>query len=58
MLIQEAATSTQEGSSDSQSSNEDKIIIAFHKETEQTELVLGDPLEVIENQTTNHVSNE
>ena len=55
MFIQETVTSTQEGSSDSQSSTEDKIIIAFHKDSDSTELVLSDQLEVIENQTMNHI---
>ncbi|XP_019698712.1 transcription factor Sp4-like isoform X2 [Harpegnathos saltator] len=54
----EAATSTQEGSSDSQSSTEQKIIIALHKETEQSDIVIPDQIENLKNESTNHVANE
>ncbi|XP_033337412.1 uncharacterized protein LOC117226811 isoform X1 [Megalopta genalis] len=53
----EAATSTQEGSSDSQSSTEEKIIIALHKE-EQSDIVISEPMDDIKAQPTNHVTNE
>lgn len=55
-MLQEAATSTQEGSSDSQSSTEEKIIIALHKETEQTDMVISEPIDDIKPQTGNHVT--
>ncbi|XP_014485526.1 PREDICTED: transcription factor Sp4-like isoform X2 [Dinoponera quadriceps] len=50
----EAATSTQEGSSDSQSSTEQKIIIALHKETEQSDIVIPDQMDNMKNEATNH----
>ncbi|KAK0163800.1 hypothetical protein PV328_002494 [Microctonus aethiopoides] len=53
----EAATSTQEGSSDSQSSSDDKIIIALHKETEQGDILPG-TIEAMESDTPTHVTNE
>lgn len=55
-MLQEAATSTQEGSTDSSSS--DKIMIALHKEAESTEIVITDELEPIEGPTATHVTNE
>lgn len=54
----EAATSTQEGSSDSQSSTEQKIIIAVHKETEQSEIVISEQIESMKTESTNHITNE
>nr|XP_031829949.1 transcription factor Sp4-like isoform X3 [Nomia melanderi] len=54
----EAATSTQEGSSDSQSSTEEKIIIAVHKETDQSDMVISEQMDDIKTQPTNHVTNE
>ncbi|XP_070155879.1 transcription factor Sp3, partial [Polyergus mexicanus] len=54
----EAATSTQEGSSDSQSSTEQKIIIAVHKETEQSEIVISEQMESMKTESTNHITNE
>lgn len=54
----EAATSTQEGSSDSQSSTEEKIIIALHKDTEQSDIVITEQIDEIKTQPTNHVTNE
>ncbi|XP_032668031.1 transcription factor Sp4-like isoform X2 [Odontomachus brunneus] len=54
----EAATSTQEGSSDSQSSTEQKIIIALQKETEQSDLAIQEQIENMKNESTNHVTNE
>ena len=57
-MFQEAATSTQEGSSDSQSSNEEKIMIALHKEPDHTDIVIADPIETMDTQSTNQVANE
>ncbi|XP_050444568.1 transcription factor Sp4-like [Cataglyphis hispanica] len=54
----EAATSTQEGSSDSQSSTEQKIIIAVHKETEPSEIVISEQMESMKTESTNHITNE
>ncbi|XP_053597370.1 transcription factor Sp4 isoform X3 [Microplitis demolitor] len=54
----EAATSTQEGSSDSQSSSEDKIIIALHKETDQADIILPGTIEGLQSETPTHVTNE
>ncbi|CAK9817826.1 Transcription factor Sp3 [Anthophora plagiata] len=54
----EAATSTQEGSSDSQSSTDEKIIIALRKDTEQSDIVISEQLDDIKTQPTNHVTNE
>ncbi|KYQ52495.1 Transcription factor Sp4 [Trachymyrmex zeteki] len=53
----EAATSTQEGSSDSQSSTEQKIMIALHKE-EQSDIIIAEPIESIKNDSSNHVTND
>ena len=53
----EAATSTQEGSSDSQSSSDEKIIITLHKE-EQSDVVITEHMEEIKPQPANHVTNE
>ena len=57
-LLQEAATSTQEGSSDSQSSAEEKIIIALHKDTEQSDIVISEQMDEIKPEPTNHVAKE
>ncbi|CAD1477474.1 unnamed protein product, partial [Heterotrigona itama] len=54
----EAATSTQEGSSDSQSSAEEKIIIALHKDTEQSDIVISEQMDEIKPEPTNHVAKE
>ncbi|XP_025989404.1 transcription factor Sp4 isoform X4 [Solenopsis invicta] len=54
----EAATSTQEGSSDSQSSTEQKIIIALHKETEQSEIVISEPIDSMKSESSNRIANE
>ncbi|XP_012527203.1 transcription factor Sp4 [Monomorium pharaonis] len=54
----EAATSTQEGSSDSQSSTEQKIIIALHKDTEQSEIVISEPIDSMKSDSSNHIANE
>ena len=54
----EAATSTQEGSSDSQSSTEEKIIIALHKDTEQSDIVITEQMDEIKPEPTNHVTKE
>ncbi|EGI68786.1 Transcription factor Sp4 [Acromyrmex echinatior] len=53
----EAATSTQEGSSDSQSSTEQKIMIALHKE-EQSDIIIAEPIESVKNDSSNHVTND
>ncbi|KAG5327508.1 SP4 factor, partial [Pseudoatta argentina] len=55
--FQEAATSTQEGSSDSQSSTEQKIMIALHKE-EQSDIIIAEPIESVKNDSSNHVTND
>ncbi|XP_003401699.2 transcription factor Sp4 [Bombus terrestris] len=54
----EAATSTQEGSSDSQSSTEEKIIIALHKDPEQSDIVITEQMDEIKPEPTNHVTKE
>ncbi|XP_024873558.1 transcription factor Sp4-like [Temnothorax curvispinosus] len=54
----EAATSTQEGSSDSQSSTEQKIIIALRKETDQSDIVITEPIDSMKSESSNHVTNE
>ncbi|KAI4483081.1 hypothetical protein M0804_008136 [Polistes exclamans] len=55
----EAATSTQEGSSESQSSAEEKIIIGLHKtEPEQGAIILSEPIDEIKTDTIKHITNE
>ncbi|KAI4484853.1 hypothetical protein M0802_013023 [Mischocyttarus mexicanus] len=55
----EAATSTQEGSSESQSSAEEKIIIGIHKtEPEETAIILSEPIDEIKSDIIKHITNE